>query len=388
MGIRFYREMLNDKRRVTAFREALLETVRPGETIVEVGSGVGTYGFFALQAGARKVYGIDYDAVTEVAKAISKVNGFEDRTVFIKDVSGKVKLPERADLLVTEDFNPLVLGPYLESLVIDPRERFLKPAGRVMPISLEVFLAPMTAPALHRSIEVAPSRSGRRFGIDFSPLGELAVNQIHSCNLRARNVLAEPKSLFSLPLAALRKEDITLDRTLTFRMPAGGTLHGLSGWFDAQLSKRVRISNGPFEPTTTWGRSFIPIQSPVQVRKGDTLEVRIRSNRWGSKALWAWDTRLFGRSGGRRGRSPRAKFSQSTFKGFPFSREAFERRSPQFVPKLTREAEATRYVLQRMNGRRSLEQIGRELCQEYPEVCSDPKTAFRKVLDLTGGLLA
>ena len=178
MGIRFYREMLNDKRRVTAFREALLETVRPGETIVEVGSGVGTYGFFALQAGARKVYGIDYDAVTEVAKAISKVNGFEDRTVFIKDVSGKVKLPERADLLVTEDFNPLVLGPYLESLVIDPRERFLKPAGRVMPISLEA------GTVAYLALSLAPAVPGTQIGpvdlhVDISAanlLGVLAVS--------------------------------------------------------------------------------------------------------------------------------------------------------------------------------------------------------------------
>lgn len=48
---------------------------------------------------------------------------------------------------------------------------------------------------------------------------------------------------------------------------------------------------------------------------------------------------------------------------------------------------AARYVLQRMNGRRSLEQIGRELCLKYPEVCEDPKTPFRKVLDLAGDLL-
>ncbi|MDP6620065.1 MAG: 50S ribosomal protein L11 methyltransferase [Nitrospinota bacterium] len=387
LGIRFYREMLGDERRVTAFREALFEAVRPGETVVEVGSGVGTYGFFALQAGARKVYGIDRDPVTEVAKGVARANGFEDRAVFIKEVSDKVTLPERADLLVTEDFHPLVLGPYLESLVIDARERFLKPAGRIMPISLEVLLAPMTAPTLYRSIEATPSRPGRRFGIDFSPLGELAVNKLHSCNLKARNVLAEPESLFSFRLAALRKEDLALDRTLAFRMQSDGTLHGLSGWFDARLSKRVRVSTGPFEPITTWGRSFIPLQSPVRVRKGDTLEVRMRSNRWGSKTLWAWDTKPFSGSGVRRARSPRAAFSQSTFKGFPFLRETFEKRSPRHAPKLTREGEAARYVLQRMDGRRSLEQIGRELCQKYPEVCDDPETAFQKVLDLTGDLL-
>ncbi len=113
----------------------------------------------------------------------------------------------------------------------------------------------------------------------------------------------------------------------------------------------------------------------------------MRSNRWGSKTLWAWDTKLFSGSGGRRARSPRAAFSQSTFKGFPFLRESFEKGSPRHAPKLTREGEAARYVLQRMNGRRSLEQIGRELCLKYPEVCDDPKTAFRKVLDLTGDLL-
>jgi hypothetical protein len=271
--------------------------------------------------------------------------------------------------------------------VIGPRERFLKPGGRIMPVSLDVHLAPVNAPKLYHSIEVTPKKPSRRLGIDFSPLGELTVNNLYTCNLKAENLLGKPAKLLTCQFLSLRREDLTLDKTIRLDVNRGGAIHGLAGWFDARLSRTIRVSNGPDQPPSAWGQTFIPFRIPAKVVRGDRLEVRIRSSRWGQDSIWGWDVRIFAGSGNRRARKPKAEFHQSTFQGFPFSKERFEKRNPEFVPRLTPEGEAARFLLERVDGHRSLQKLGEELCKSFPGLCKDSEQGFRKVLDIVGDRL-
>jgi SAM-dependent methyltransferase len=384
MSVHHYRQMLDDRKRLALFREAILEAVRPGSAVAEIGTGLGTFAFFALEAGARKIYGIDSDPIIEVAKTVSKDNGLDNRSVFLSGDADKIDLPEKVDFLITEDFHPLFLGPYLESLVIKPRERFLKPGGRMMPISVEVFCAPVTAPRLYQSIAATSNRPDRFCGIDFSFLGELNLNNLHPCTVRPKHLLSDPLPLFTRRLLKLRREDLDLDKKVTFRLRRAETMHGLAAWFDAHLSKHVLISNGPSRPGSAWGQSFLPFRSPVKVRKGDILEVKIRTGRWGSEAIWGWDVRVFETKAGRRARKPKVEFSQSTFKGLPFSKERLQKRSSQFAPNLTQEGKAARFLLERVDGVKSLQELGEELDRKFPGICEGSTSGFQKVLDIVG----
>ncbi len=384
MTVHHYRHMLDDRKRLTLFREAVLETVRPGSVGAEIGSGLGTFGFFALEAGARTIYGIESDPIIEVAKAVSKDNGLDDRSVFLSGNADEVNLPERVDFLIAEDFHPLFLGPYLESLVINPRERFLKPGGHILPVSVEVFCAPVSVPRLYQSIAATSNRAGRFCGIDFSYLGELNLNNLHPCTVQPNHLLSDPLQLFTRRLLKLRREDLDLDKKVIFRLRKGKTLHGLAAWFDARLSKSVHISNGPSRPGSAWGQSFLPLPSPVEVRRGDILEVRIRTGRWGAETIWGWDVRVFEAKAGRRTRKPKAEFSQSTFKGLPLSKERLQKRSSRFVPHLTREGKAARFLLERVDGVKSLQELGAELERKFPELCKGSTSGFHKVLDIIG----
>ena len=49
MNIRHYRRMLADDVRLRAFHRAIRATVRPGDVVVEIGAGLGTYSFFAAR---------------------------------------------------------------------------------------------------------------------------------------------------------------------------------------------------------------------------------------------------------------------------------------------------------------------------------------------------
>ena len=76
--------MLADNIRVEAYRRAIFKTVRKGDRVVDIGTGTGILAFFALQAGARRVYAIETGPIIEVAKKTARDNGFSDRIDFIQ----------------------------------------------------------------------------------------------------------------------------------------------------------------------------------------------------------------------------------------------------------------------------------------------------------------
>ena len=51
--------MLNDSIRMTAYEKAIKEVVKPGMTVLDIGTGTGILALWALKAGAKKVYAIE-----------------------------------------------------------------------------------------------------------------------------------------------------------------------------------------------------------------------------------------------------------------------------------------------------------------------------------------
>jgi len=109
--------MMSDNIRLDSFRRAIFDTVAEGDVVVDLGSGVGILAFFAAQAGAEKVYAIE-ELDVALAQKLAQKNGLDNIT-FIRGNSAEIKLPEKADVLVSEtlgsfaiDENTLIL-PYL-----------------------------------------------------------------------------------------------------------------------------------------------------------------------------------------------------------------------------------------------------------------------------------
>ena len=97
-----HRQYLSDAARIEAFRSAIHEVVRPGDVVVDLGSGTGILGFLACQAGAAKVYAIEQGGMIEMARALARANGFESRIVFVPGLSTRISIPERADVIVAD----------------------------------------------------------------------------------------------------------------------------------------------------------------------------------------------------------------------------------------------------------------------------------------------
>src|SRR4051794_5659560 len=71
----FIDECLLDRERTEALRAAIRRKVRPGDTVLDAGTGSGILALFAAEAGARKVYAVDANReAVAVARAVVRAN--------------------------------------------------------------------------------------------------------------------------------------------------------------------------------------------------------------------------------------------------------------------------------------------------------------------------
>ncbi len=351
-----HREYLSDPARLSAFGRAIQETVKPGDVVVDLGAGTGILGLLACRAGARKVYAIDAGGMIEVARAICRANGFGDRVEFIKDVSTRATLPERADVIVADQIGRFGFEAGVLQFFADARARLLKPGGAIVPAALELWVAPVESPELFAQVEFWKTAPG---GFDFRPARSWAANTGYPAKLRGEQLLGDPAAGLSLDLSRPSLGKLALAATVS--VTRAGTLHGVGGWFSARLSPSVTMSNSPLAAAPIKRRNvFFPIDEPVSVAPGDQVKVDMRI--LPRDTMVRWDVELW------RGGARQARFSHSTFHGMLLSAEDLRRTHPGFAPKLTAWGQARLTVLTLCDGQRSVAEVEAELQRRHPEL--------------------
>ena len=94
--------MIADHLRMAAYADALRRSVTPESMVIDIGTGTGVMAILACQLGARRVCAIEPDDVIQLARKVAADNGFADRIEFIQALSTDVKLPELADVIVSD----------------------------------------------------------------------------------------------------------------------------------------------------------------------------------------------------------------------------------------------------------------------------------------------
>lgn len=131
---------LYDQQRVNYLRQAIFEVVRPGDVVVDAGSGTGVLGLIAVQAGASKVYCIEPNAeYVDVIKHNAQNNGMSDKVVAIQGDATNIGLPEAVDVIICEVISGgFFYEPQLQ--IMHNMRRFLKPGGRAIPALMDNFI--------------------------------------------------------------------------------------------------------------------------------------------------------------------------------------------------------------------------------------------------------
>ncbi len=376
--IDFHRSMLADDSRTEALRRAITAAVKPGDVVLDLGCGTGILSFFAVQAGARRVYAVEAGGVIELAKAVARSNGFVDRIRFVNQTSSHVELPEKVDLLVTETVGNFGLEEGILGSVIDARQRLLKEGAAIIPRSLELMVAPIEAPELYRGCDIW---SDDLYQLDFSAARSFSVNNPQWVKLEPESLLSQPGCLARIDLAAVATDEVRGEVTFVAARP--GRLHGIGGWFAAELAAGIVLSNAPPLETPSWSHGFFPLQDPMSIAEGDELHVAIHAAANGTVWRWQVEHRRGGAPCRRSARGRTGKADQSTFFGSFMSPAALRKLAGDHQPRLDQNGEIDHFVLGLMQGAMPLDAMARQLARRFPRRFPTPARGLERIRELS-----
>jgi precorrin-6B methylase 2 len=355
-----HRRYLADRARLDAYRQALAAAVRPGDIVIDVGSGTGILGLLACRAGASRVYAIEATGMIEIARALAADNGVADRMTFIPRHSTEARIPEPADVLVGDLAGRMGFEAGVFEVYRDAR-RLLKDDARVIPSCVTIHAAPVEHRAAH---EDALFWRGGVTGVRTESVLRWALNTGYPWRYEPDHLLSSSAVSAAFP---------TIDAPDLLRIDGraaidrAGTVHGVGAWFTAQMAPGVIMTNAPAGSRRIDRRNvFLPIEHPVAVRAGDDVRIAIRIRPGDRLVSWSIEVRTG--DGVSRER-------HSTLEGMLVTREDVRAHDPAARPRLTARGLARRTLLELCDGRRPLAEIELELQRRHPELFETPAHA-------------
>ncbi len=271
--LELHRRMVADRWRTEAFARALRGAVRPGDHVLDVGTGTGILAMLAAQAGAEKVFAVEQSPIAQTAANLVKANGLQDRVKVLRGPASEVDLDEPVDVLVSEWLGHMAFVENMLDDVLAARDRNLASDGRMLPVDVDLKLAPIGDPVLFH--QFGPGFWRRSIeGLDFSSLERLELEQGRALQTRveASTLLAEPASLVRLDLKTCERNDPFGTGKLTFEIIRDGVVDGFAGWFSTTLAENVILDTGPRQPETHWSQTYFAFE-PFPVDAGEELEI-------------------------------------------------------------------------------------------------------------------
>jgi SAM-dependent methyltransferase len=279
----YQQTLLGDARRNRAFHRALAARVRPGQVVLDLGSGTGVWAVAAARLGARRVVAVEREAVlVPVIEALARENGVADRVEVVRADARRVSLPRVFDVVVSEMVGNEAFEEGLVPVLERARTLFLRKGGALVPEWVALAAAPVRAPvALGLVPRLLQSAS-------VAALTAHVPRNLHPAELAP---LAPGRELLRVDLNTARgQERLPLARA-RFRVADGRSVGGIAVWVEMGLAPGVRLST---RGGTHWLPTLLPVE-PLPAGPG-RLDVEIDWN----PARRSWCVRFEGDRGARR----------------------------------------------------------------------------------------
>ena len=368
-----YLRMAEDETRTRAYLAAMRAVIRPGDRVLEIGTGFGFFAIHACQLGASEVLAVEPNDVIEHARALAEANGCGDRVRFVQARAETLPDGWGGDVLVEDlrGVSPL-FGRRL-AVLRDAQARLLAPGARIVPCSDTLVMAPAEVPADVPAL-LAPSSDepATVHGIIVEPLRRHLVHGIHRTRAGESALLAAGCAWVRLDYAELGVEDPSGDATWTIGRE--GVLGGLLSWFEAELAPGIGFSTAPGSDTV-YDRAFLPIGAPIAVAARDEVSARIRTAFDGEEYVWRWEVEvrcMDGRVVRRVGNDLGSRLMAS-------SRRA--RRRGDFIPQRTTAIARHAVLAAAVDGVADLDEISRRVHRSDPKAFPTPHEALRWVAE-------
>lgn len=278
----FHQLMLDDEIRMAAYKSAIQEAVKPGMMVLDLGTGTGILGLWALQAGAKRLYAIEVNAkVIPTATATFENGGFAGKYEIFHGYSNDITLPSRVDLIISEIIGNLGDNENFTPILNDAHKRFLKPDGRMLPLSVRSQLVPVNAAKTHRQVTAQQCRALNENYSLHDLMQRLEIknpfNLYYDVIIPRSCYLSEPSIAKCFNFDGNDESGYSTD--IVYKVKADGDLTGFKGSFVAVLSNSVGLDisgDNIAERTTSdsWKHCYLPLAQPLKVELGDEIHLR------------------------------------------------------------------------------------------------------------------
>jgi type I protein arginine methyltransferase len=361
--------MIADESRSGKYVAALREAVTEDSIVLDIGSGTGFFSLLACQFGAKKVYSIEPNPLIHLAQGFAAEYGYQDRIEFIQDLSTRVELPEKADILISDLRGSMPLALTSLFSVIDARQRLLKPEGVIIGQKDTIYFALAECQELYE--KQISSLLKDFYGINMASARRLITNQV-ILEKEANYELVSSGQVFA-ELDYTTIEETSFSAKLEWEIEKKGTIHGLLSWFVGELGFGLTITNSPENPKSVYGTPFFPFDRPVEVEAGDKVEVSISADYVHGGYVWNWNTIVYSKNNSQ---EPKAQIAQSNVAGTFTPPTSILKQSEYFLPQPNEMAEINLLFLQSMDGEMLLGDIADILLEKFPDKFKSFEEAF------------
>lgn len=374
-----YQEMVDDAVRMNAYARALRRAIRPGSVVVDIGAGTGILSLLACRFGAARVYALEPDDCIHVARENALANGLADKIEWIQDVSTNVRLPEPADVIVSDLRGVLPLFGRHIPAIIHARRNFLAPSGRLIPERDVLWMALVELRDQESEDDSSPHASWDPglFGLRLEASHQYVANTMKKIRVRREQLLTSPACCGALDYRTIETASFSGQVSAAVTRDGGAT--GVIVWFDTQLLDEIGFSNAPDQPRSIYGSMYFPLSHVVEVSAGDRATLRVQATPTDTDYIWQWDTDVRSGTGAA---TPKADLHQSSFFAEPVSTTRLHRRADSFLPKLNQQGSIDSRILEGLRQGTPLGDIARGIAAEYPHRFATWEAALAHVGDL------
>jgi hypothetical protein len=352
---------------MSAYQNAIRQLVRPGDVVLDLGAGLGILSYHACAAGAARVYAVEPADIVRLVPRIAAANGLQDRVIVQQRSSFDVQTPELADVMLASMIDGFGIDNNVLGIVIEARGRLLKPGGAVIPGGLRMGYCPVELPEWYRTH--IDCWEENRLGFSFREARSIAVNNLSSVQVKRESLLTAPHYFETIRLAVVESANVAAKGV--FPIERAGVMHALAGWCEFEMAKGIQVSNSPLDANRmSWANCVLPVERPVAVGPGDTVEASIRAVTIHRGMTWVWDVLVRDSAG-----ALRAGFHHSTFHGLLLSPKELVNRTSGFVPSLSERGMAQMAALELCNGQSSLGEIAETIRSRFPALFASQAAA-------------